>query len=91
MKLTLFNLSLTACAFGVMSKTLVCNQIHEVLEISFKSFIVLDLAFRTFNISCEEGIQIHSVACRYQLSQHYLLKKTLPVEMSWNPYQKSIN
>ena len=48
MKSTVSNLSLTACAFGVMSKTLVSNQVHEVLGISFKSFIVLDLAFRLY-------------------------------------------
>ena len=77
------NLSLTACAFGVMSKTLVSNQVHEVLGLSSKNFMVLDLAFRTFYISCEEGVQIHSVDVDIQLSQHYLLKRLFPLEMSW--------
>ena len=78
MKSTVSNLSLTACAFGVMSKTLVSNQVHEVLGISFKSFIVLDLAFRTFYKSCEEGIQIHSVACGYPVVPALFIEKTLP-------------
>ena len=61
-----------------MSKTLVSNQVHEVLGISFKSFIVLDLAFRTFYTSCEEGIQIHSVACGYPVVPALFIEKTLP-------------